>query len=243
MKIKIIKIIIVITVITGWMVFPAGLAEAVIKRAGDIEVITDEPMFAGTIVWYPGLRVEKSFQVKNRGGGAKTAQIEAENESETLLLSGVLMIQIKEGARGTLRNFFDSAAVSLGEVIPNDSGKTFSVAVTMPAGTGNEYQGGRAKFDLRIGFAGDSASTVTVSGGGAGETEGREGSEGQEGGRQNPEGEREGPGESGGAEEGGKPGEVAGVETEGVDWGFWAMTGGLVAFGGLAGLVWRRRSR
>ncbi len=245
MKIKIIKIIIVITIISCWMVFPAGRAEAVIKRAGEIEVITDEPLFAETTVWYPGLGLEKSFQVKNRGGGAKTVQIEAENESETLLLPGVLTIQIKEGARGifgisdskTLRNFFDASATSLGEVFPDDSGKTFSMAAAMPAAAGNEYQGGRAKFDLRIGFAGDSASTVTVSGGGTttgggtGEEEGGEGTEGLEGERQNPEEGRQ------------SPGEVAGAGTEGINWGFWAMIGGLLVLGGLAGWVWLRLRR
>jgi len=256
MKIRIIKIIIVIAVISGILVFPAGKVEAVIKRAGEIEVITDEPMFAETTVWYPGLKIEKSFQVKNRGRGAKTVQIETENETEGKQLASVLMVQIKEGASGifgvadskSLRNFFDSAAISLGEVFSDDSGKTFSVAVAMPAGAGNEYQGGRAKFDFRIGFAGDSASTVTVSSGGTttaggtGEGEGGEGTEGLEGGRQSPgeSGESGGSGETEGKEgpeglEGGRQnsGEVAGAETNGVDWGFWLIIGGILVSGGL----------
>lgn len=269
MKIKIIKIIIVITAVTGWMVFGAGRAEAVIKRAGEIEVITEEPMFAEATVWYPGLKIEKSFQVKNRGRGAKTVQIETENEIDSKQLARILTVEIKDGTRGifgvadskTLRNFFDASVISLGEVFPGDSGKTFSAAVAMPAGAGNEYQGGRAKFDLRIGFAGESSSAVTVAGGGTiatGEGEGKEGLEGSEGGRQNPEGlegEKQNPGESGrsgesgeggesgGKEEGEKPGEVAGAGTEGINWGFWAMIGGLAVFGGLIGLVWWRRVR
>jgi hypothetical protein len=229
--IKIIKIIIVITIIIWWM----GTAEtvwAVIKRAGEIEVITDEPMFSDSIVWYPGLRVEKSFQVKNRGRGAKTVQIEAENETEIKQLAIILTVEIREGRRGifgvaeskTLRNFFEAGVMSLGEVFGDDSGKTFSVAITMPAAAGNEYQGGRAKFDLRIGFVGDSSATVTVAGGEAGKGEGQEGLEGREGERQD-------------------RGEVAGAETNGVDWGFWAMLGGLMVFGGLAGVVWWRRSK
>lgn len=256
MKIKIIKIIIVITVIIWWM----GRAEtvwAVIKRAGNIEVITDEPLFADSIVWYPGLAVEKSFQVKNLGRGAKTVQIETENETETGRLAGVLGVRISRGDQGiygvsenkTLRNFFETAGVSLGEVFPDDSGKTFSVAVMMPVSAGNEYQGARAKFDLRIGFLGESQSSVTVSGGGTAgaavtatpkekkteegvEGEGGEGTGGQEGGRQIP-------GEAGKS----AAGEVKGAETNGFNWGFWAMIGGILVFGGLAGWAWLRLRR
>ena len=253
MKIKIIKIIIVITVITGWIVFPARRAEAVIKRAGQIEVIVDEPLFADLTVWYPGLRVEKSFQVKNRGGGVKMVQIEAENESETLLLPGALTIQIKEGARGifgvadskTLRNFFDASAINLGEVFPDDSGETFSVAMAMPAAAGNEYQGGVAKFDLRIGFVGDGASAVTVSSAisptptpASGQTSILGTAANTLTGGEDILGEATTSGEE---NLGGGDGEVAGLQTEGVDWGFWAMIGGIFVSGGLAGLVWWRR--
>lgn len=254
MKINIIKIIIVITVIIGWMGM-AGQAGAVIKKTGNIEIITDEPLFSDSIVWYPGLRVEKSFQVKNRGRGVKTVQIETENKTESRELAKILTVQINEGNRGiygvsenkTLRNFFDSSEITLGEVFGDDSGKTFSVAVTMPAGAGNEYQGARAKFDLRIGFVGEGSSSVTVAGGGAttamsttaetvlggetGEIEGGEGLEGSEGGRQYPEGGRQ------------SPGEVAGAGTEGINFQFLAIIGGILGIGGLAGWAWWRRSR
>lgn len=253
--IKIIKIIIVITVIIGWMGM-AGQAEAVIKRAGNIEVITDEPLFADSIVWYPGLTVEKSFQVKNRGRGAKTAQIETENESENRQLARILTVQIKEGTRGifgigdtkSLNNFFESSAISLGEVFPDDSGKVFSVAISMPSSAGNEYQDGRAKFDLRIGFLGESLSTVTVAGGSSGVL-GKSGEEGRSGGSGETAGKEGSPasaeataGEEGLEGESGE-GEVAGAGTEGINWRFLAIIGGILGFGGLAGWTWLRLKR
>lgn len=257
--IKIIKIIIVITIIS-WRLGAAGAAWAAIKKAGNIEVITDEPLFSDSIVWYPGLTVEKSFQVKNRGGGVKTVQIETENETETGRLAGILRVRIDRGNRGiygasenkTLRNFFEAAGVSLGEIFPDDSGKVFSAAISMPAAAGNEYQGGRAKFDLRIGFLGESQSSVTVAGarteggegspaesrrppaGGAGIQAGKEGGEGGEG----QEGEESGKsGESGGS----AVGEVRGATEEGTDWTLMGIIGGILVSGGLAGWMWWRR--
>lgn len=251
--IKIIKIIIVITIIIWWM----GTAEtvwAVIKKAGNIEVITDEPLFADSIVWYPGLRIEKSFQVKNRGNGTKTVQIEALSELDSKNLADVLTFEARESGQSlygsgsnskTLQKFYDDQTVSLSDVPVNDDGKVFDLIVAMPAAAGNEYQGGRAEFDLRIGFAGDSVSAVTVSGGGTTTatptpTPTQTLTLGVEvnmlTGGETILGEEATPTLI--PEEYGSDGEVAGSQTEGIDWRILAIIGGILVFGGLAGWIW-----
>lgn len=141
-------------------------------KSGDIEVILNEPLFSGNSVWYPGYAETKSFQVKNRGGGTKQVQIEALSENETKNLSQGLNLEVRNdiscvygcSEAKTLRNFFDTGSVNVGEVPADDSGKVFTMAVVMPTAAEDKYQGGRASFDLRIGFEGDAESTVTVQG-------------------------------------------------------------------------------
>ena len=53
--------------------------------------------------------------------------------------------------------------MELSEIWVNDDGKAFSLIVTMPDTAGNEYQGGKVSFDLRVGFPGDANSSVIIS--------------------------------------------------------------------------------
>lgn len=150
--------------------FPSS-ADALIKKSGDIELITEEPLFPSTVVWYPGLRIEKSFQAKNRGHGPKKVEIEAMSELVTKNLAGILQFEVKEGTKTlfggstpkTLKNFFDSGTLELSEVWVNDDGKIYALIVTMPDIAGNEYQGGKVSFDLRVGFPGDANSSIIIS--------------------------------------------------------------------------------
>lgn len=144
---------------------------AAVKKSGDIEIITDEPLFPSTIVWYPGLRVEKSIQVKNRGAGTKKVEIEAMSELISKNLADVLQFEVKEGSKTlyggtpvkTLKNFMNLGTLELSEIWVNDGGKTYALIVSMPDTAGNEYQGGKASFDLRVGFPGDANSSVVIS--------------------------------------------------------------------------------
>lgn len=144
---------------------------ALVKKSGDIEIITDEPLFPSSIVWYPGLRVEKSIQVKNRGSGPKKVEIEAMSELVTKNLADVLQFEVKEGSKTlyggsaskTLKNFFEAQTLELSEIWVNDDGKSYALIVSMPDTAGNEYQGGKASFDLRVGFPGDATSSVLIS--------------------------------------------------------------------------------
>lgn len=156
--------------LTFFLLFPSP-AFASIKKSGDIEIVTDEPLFPSSIVWYPGLKIEKSIQVKNRGHGPKKVEIEAMSELVSKNLSDVLQFEVKEGAKTlyggtppkTLKNFFDAQTLELSEIWVNDDGRSYSLIVSMPDSAGNEYQGGKASFDLRVGFPGDAGSSVLIS--------------------------------------------------------------------------------
>ncbi len=160
----------ILAISTIFLSFPSP-AFALVKKSGDIEIITDEPLFPSSIVWYPGLKVEKSIQVKNRGTGPKKVEIEAMSELVSKNLADVLQFEVKEGTKTlyggtpskTLKNFLDAKTLELSEVWVNDDGKAFSLIVTMPDTAGNEYQGGKASFDLRVGFPGDANSSVIIS--------------------------------------------------------------------------------
>lgn len=160
----------ILVILTIFLSFPS-FTFASVKKSGDIEIITDEPLFPSTIVWYPGLRVEKSIQVKNRGTGPKKVEIEAMSELVTKNLADVLQFEVKEGTKTlyggtsskTLKNFLDAQTLELSEIWVNDDGKAFALIVTMPDTAGNEYQGGKVSFDLRVGFPGDAASSVLIS--------------------------------------------------------------------------------
>lgn len=158
-----------IVIILPIFTFPPSVFAA-IKKSGDIEIITDEPLFPDSIIWYPGLTVSRGLQVKNRGNQTKTVQIEAINEISTLSLPTILSFDVLEGATNrygdnpdkTMKNFFDDQTVSLFDVPVDDNGKAFSLVVSMPYSAGNEYQNGKATFDLRVGFPGDSESSVII---------------------------------------------------------------------------------
>jgi hypothetical protein len=86
-------------------------------------------------------------------------------------LADVLQFEVKEGSKTlyggsplkTLKNFFEAQTLELSEIWVNDDGKSYALIVSMPLNTGNEYQGGKASFDLRVGFPGDAASSVLIS--------------------------------------------------------------------------------
>jgi hypothetical protein len=157
-------------ILTFPLFFPSP-SFASIKKSGDIEIVTEEPLFPSSIVWYPGLRVEKSIQVKNRGTGPKKIEIEAMSELVSKNLADVLQFEVKEGSKTlyggsaskTLKNFFDVQTLELSEIWVNDDGRSYSLIVSMPDSAGNEYQGGKASFDLRVGFPGDAGSSVLIS--------------------------------------------------------------------------------
>lgn len=168
MKIHFLTILPILTILTI-LTFPPPVL-AVIKKSGDIEIITDEPLYPSSITWYPGFSQQKSFQVKNRGNSTKTVQIESISEQQLKSLAGILTFEVREGGKTlygtspnkTMQNFFDDGTISLSDVPVDDNGKIYDMIVAMPSSSGNEFQGGKATFDLRVGFPGDSESSVVI---------------------------------------------------------------------------------
>lgn len=145
---------------------------AVTETDGDLQVTYDETLFPSTIIWYPGLTVQKSFTVKNIGGVKHTASVKATNTSQIGDIASLYFFKITEGATTryggandkTMKNFWDNSEVNLSDINSNNS-TNYDISVTMPATSGNDFQGKNAKFDLVIGFVG-TPSQVTVSDGG-----------------------------------------------------------------------------
>lgn len=167
------KIILVFLFIILYSLFFIHPAYAVTKTDGDLQVTYDEPLFPSTIIWYPGLSVQKSFTVKNIGGSTHKTSLKADNTSQTGSLADNLYLKISEGATDyyggaddkTMKNFWDNGETGLSD-ISGGNNATYSITITMPGNLGNEFQGKTAKFDLVVGFVG-TPSTVTISGGGA----------------------------------------------------------------------------
>lgn len=144
---------------------------AVTETSGDLQISWDDPLFSSSTIWYPGLTVEKSFTVKNLGGGIHTVSLKADNTSQTGDLANNIYFRVDELAinryggvnNKTLKIFWDNGEVNLSDI---DGGNTttYSIAITMPTSLGNEFQQKQAKFDLIVGFVG-TPSQVTISGG------------------------------------------------------------------------------
>ncbi len=127
---------------------------AVTKTAGNLEVAFDEPLFADSIIWYPGLEVSKLIIVKNLDSQNRMVSIQAVNTSQTGNMAEVLSFKVNNLYHKTLRQFWDDGQVNLSVV--NGGGTAFNAyAVTIKmSDVGNAYQGQQAKFDLIVGFEG-----------------------------------------------------------------------------------------
>lgn len=148
-----------------FLVFLAVPVQAVIKTTGDLRVTFDEPVFADTIVWYPGLETVGQVKVENIGLNSKTVQMATSNTSQTGDID--LQYSVKINANGvlaygskTMRQFWDDGEIEFGSINAGGT-KTFDFYISLPSSLGNEYQGTQAKFDLKVGFKGYDSVTVT----------------------------------------------------------------------------------
>lgn len=145
-------------------------ALAVVKTSGDLELISDEPLFPATTVWRPGLALVRTIQVKNRSSSAKRLEVEALAEQEVKGLAQALRVELRRNGRAvfggnlgkTMSAFWDAGGVEVGEITPGDQGETLDILVTLPWETGDEYQGSQASFDLRVGFRDEPHSSVVI---------------------------------------------------------------------------------
>ncbi len=165
------KIFLVLAVIlTALFVFSSPVNAAVqTLTSGDLQVTAEIPLFPGSKVWYPGLSLAKQFTVKNLGRVTHTVVIESANENQTGNLAETMTVNLGNFS-GTMKNFWDSGEVNLGDLPAGDS-RTFDMSIGFAPGAGNDYQNRTAGFDLVVGFLGTSEQ-VTVSETNGGETSG-----------------------------------------------------------------------
>ena len=148
---------------------PVSIVSAATKQSGDIKLTVDEPLFASTTSWYPGLQVSQTITVQNTGGDSKELSFGASSTSQTENMAGVLYFNVRQGSTDlygansskTLQNFWDSGEVKMLDISGNTT-KILTINITMDSAAGNEYQGKQVQFDLNIGFVGE--EPVTVSG-------------------------------------------------------------------------------
>lgn len=167
------RIILLIFLVTVFLFGVSSNTFAVTETDGDLQVSWDDPLFSSSIVWYPGLTVEKSFTVKNIGTTTHQASLNTSNTSQTGDFANNLFFRVDEGATNhfggsndkTMKNFWDNGETNLSNISAGNS-SIYAISVAMPSELGNEFQDKTAKFDLIVGFLGTD-SKVTISGGGA----------------------------------------------------------------------------
>lgn len=150
-------------------------ALAVTERDGDLEVTYNSPLFGSDIIWYPGLSVTRSFSIHNHGGKSHTAQIRANNTSETGNLADVLYVKFSkdgtviygDGDSKTIGNFWNDGTIDLLKHNPGNK-FAYNMTINFASSAGNGYQEKEVKFDLIVNFPGIDGGEVTIEGGEAG---------------------------------------------------------------------------
>lgn len=145
-------------------------ALAVTKISGDLELTCEEPLFSSAITWYPSLKENAPFQVKNNGEQIQKLMLKAESINDPNNLSEVFYIKITKGteilygnAAKTLVDFFGEDEVFLSEI---DKGTLteYGIEIEMDKEAGNKWQDKSLSFDFKFWFSGKEEEAVTVAG-------------------------------------------------------------------------------
>lgn len=145
---------------------------ATTDTVGDLQVTADQPLFPGSIAWYPGLVVSKTISVTNVGTVDHTVYIDTAHTTQTGGLADVLLFSVFNnslelfGSAGTksMHDFWDNSRLTVTTLVPGSS-TDVQFTVSLPESTENIYQQSTAAFDIRTGFAG-TGDQVIVEGGG-----------------------------------------------------------------------------
>ena len=144
---------------------------AITQTAGEMTINHDEPLFPSSTVWYPGLNLRNTIEVKNTGGSIRGLGINSTNTSHTGGLADVLILKVDDGGHyvfggngdKTMKDFWNEGDFEVANLGPFET-KTIGFSISMPGPLGNEYQSKEAKFDLIIGFLNQSSVILTVTG-------------------------------------------------------------------------------
>lgn len=150
---------------------------AITQTAGEMTINHDEPLFPSSTVWYPGLSLRNTIEVKNTGGSIRGLGINSTNTSHTGGMADVLILKVDDGGHyvfggngdKTMKDFWNEGDFEVANLGPYET-KTIGFTVGMPGSRGNEYQGKEAKFDIIIGFLDQSSVIFTAAAGGGGGT-------------------------------------------------------------------------
>ncbi len=167
------KILYQLATIFVFLFLVTNVSFAITQSAGEMIVTHDEPLFPSSTVWYPGLSLRNTIEVKNIGGSIRGLGINSTNTSHTGGLINVLILKVDDGGHyvfggngdKTMKDFWNEGDFEVANLGPYET-KTIGFTISMPGFLGNEYQGKKAKFDIIIGFLNQSSVILTVSGGG-----------------------------------------------------------------------------
>lgn len=142
---------------------------AITQTVGEMTINHDEPLFPSSTVWYPGLSLRNTIEVKNTGGSVRGLGINSTNTSHTGGLIDVLILKVDDGGHyvfggndnKTMKDFWNEGDFEVANLEPYET-KTIGFTISMPESLGNEYQSKEAKFDLIIGFFNQSSVLLTA---------------------------------------------------------------------------------
>lgn len=145
---------------------------AITQTVGEMTINHDEPLFPSSTVWYPGLSLRNTIEVKNTGGSVRGLGINSTNTSHTGGLINVLILKVDDGGHyvfggnddKTMKDFWNEGDFKVANLGPYET-KTIGFTISMPESLGNEYQSKEAKFDLIIGFFNQSSTTAIINAG------------------------------------------------------------------------------
>lgn len=169
------KIFYFLIILISSLFFLAIPSLAIIKTSGEMIINYHEPLFSSSTVWYPGLTLRNTIEVKNTGKSTRSLGIKATNTSQIEKLAEALILKVDENGRyvfgdnedKTLKDFWNKGDFEVANLGPYET-KTIGFTISMPGSLGNEYQGKEAKFDLMIGFLNQSSVIFTASSGDGG---------------------------------------------------------------------------
>ncbi|MBI5122893.1 hypothetical protein HZA75_03475 [Candidatus Roizmanbacteria bacterium] len=165
------KIFYFLIILISGLFFLAIPSLAIIKTSGEMIINYHEPLFSSSTVWYPGLTLRNTIEVKNTGKSTRSLGIKATNTSQIERLAEALMLKVDENGRyvfgdnedKTLKDFWNKGDFEVADLGPYET-KTIGFTISMPGSLSNEYQGREVKFDLMIGFLNQSSTSPTDAG-------------------------------------------------------------------------------
>jgi len=119
------------------------------------------PLFESSTVWYPGLTLSKTVQVKNTDTNPLTITTKNDEKNTNKKMDTIIQITITRTSDGNIRftgnvrDLYNAGWIDLtSPYLEGNKSEEYSYAVSMDPNAGNEYQGASTTFDLSFHFSG-----------------------------------------------------------------------------------------